>query len=93
MAGEHRQPVRADLVRRVPVRGDPVGAGDHDVDLACRHARGRSAVDDDGMRDPESFELERRQAGPCSSGRVSSTQTCVTPPRSARARIAPTAEP
>ena len=36
---EHSKPVRADLVRRIAVRGDPVGAGDNDIDLVPRHQR------------------------------------------------------
>ncbi len=61
MTREHRETVRADLVRRVAVRGDPVGAGDHDVDLTGSHPRGRGPVDDDGVRDLEHLELERGQ--------------------------------
>ena len=40
---EHGERVRPDLVRRVAVRGDPVGAGDDQVDLAARHHRRRGA--------------------------------------------------
>ena len=48
----HRERVRADLVGRVAVRGDPVGAREHGVDLTARHQRRGGRVDDDGVRDP-----------------------------------------
>ena len=47
----HGETIRADLVRGVAVRGDPVGAGDDAVDLAAAHqVRGRR-VGDHGVRD------------------------------------------
>ena len=85
--------VRADLVGGVAVRGDPVGARDHDVDLAGGHARARRRVDDDGMRDPERIELERGQAGALEQRTCLVDPHVATPPRSAAERIAPTAEP
>ena len=57
----HRKPIRADLVRGVAVRGDPVGAGEHRVDLAGRHERRRGGVDDHRVRDAGRLELPRRQ--------------------------------
>ena len=54
---EHRETVRADLVRRVAVRSDAVGAGHDDVDLAARHEPARRAVDDHRVGDPELLEL------------------------------------
>ena len=61
VAGEHRERVRADLVRRVAVRGDPVGAGDDAVDLAGRHQRRGGRVGDHGVRDRRRLELPRGQ--------------------------------
>ena len=37
MVGEHRQTVRADLVRGIAVRSDAIGAGNHDIDLTGSH--------------------------------------------------------
>ena len=55
--GEHGERVCADLVRGVAVRGDAVGAGDDQVDLAARHQRRRGAVGDHGVRDAGRLEL------------------------------------
>ena len=64
VGGEHGEAVGADLVRGVAVRGDPVGAGEDDVDLAGRHPRGGGRVGDDGVRDAGGLELPSRQARP-----------------------------
>ena len=61
VAREHRQRIGADLVRRVPVRRDPVGAGDDAVDLPRRHPRRRGRVGDDREREAEAFELPGRE--------------------------------
>ena len=63
MRGEHGERVCPDLVRRVPVRGDPVGAGDDEIDLAARHQRAGRRVGDDGVRDAGALELPRGEAG------------------------------
>ena len=60
--GEHGERVCPDLVRRVAVSGDPVGAGDDEVDLAARHERAGGGVGDDGVRDPDPLELPRGEA-------------------------------
>ena len=60
---EHRQRVRADLVRDVAVRGDPVGAHHHRVDRAGGEQRTGGGVDDDAERDAEPVELPRGE--PC----------------------------
>ena len=44
MRGEHGERVCPDLVRRVPVRGDPVGAGDDEIDLAISEPAAESAM-------------------------------------------------
>ena len=59
---EDGETVRPDLVRRVAVGGDPVGARHHEVDLAAGHERRRRPVRDHGMRDGELLELPRREA-------------------------------
>ncbi len=56
--------VRADLVRCVPVRRDPVRAGDDAIDLACGHERGRRGVGDHRMRDARGLQLPRGQTRP-----------------------------
>ena len=78
--GEHGEAVRADLVRGVAVRRDPVGAGDDAVDLAAaiRCAAAESAITACGMPSASSSQAVSR--APCRSGRVSSTQTCASRP-------------
>ena len=77
----NRERVRADLVRDVAVRRDPIGAGEHGVDFSRRHSRmprprPRSRrTGYPGRRAPKPS-----GAQPWSSGRVSSTQTCSTRP-------------
>ena len=61
---EHGEPVRADLVRGVAVRRDPVGAGDDEVDLAPRHERRGCSVGDHRVRDAELLELPGGQPAP-----------------------------
>ena len=56
---EHREPVRADLVRDVAVRGDAVRADDDEVDRAARHQRRGRDVGDERRVDAESVELPR----------------------------------
>ena len=46
-----------------PLRGDPVGAGDDQVDLAARHQRRGGRVDDHRVRDPGLLELPGGEAG------------------------------
>ena len=46
-----REPVGADLVRRVAVRRDAVGADDHGLHLAARDQARRRAIGDDLVRD------------------------------------------
>ena len=58
---QHRERVRADLVRRVAVRRDAVGAGDDAVHLTRRHQRRGGGVGDHGVRDPGRLELPGRQ--------------------------------
>ena len=55
------EPVRADLVRDVAVGRDPVGAGDHRIDLAGPHERRGCSVHDHGERDAQRLELPRGQ--------------------------------
>jgi len=56
---QHGDGVGADLVRRVTVGGDAVGA-DHDaVDQALRHERTGAGVGDQAERDPLALELPR----------------------------------
>ena len=63
VAREHGERVCADLVRGVAVRGDAVGAGDDEVDLAARHHRRGGGVGDHGVRDAGGLELPRGEAG------------------------------
>ena len=58
---------------------------------AMREAAAESTMTACGIPTASSSNAVKR--APWSSGRVSSTHTCDTPPRSAAARIAPTAEP
>ena len=62
VAREHGERVRPDLVRRVAVRGDAVGAGDHAVDFSGGHQRSCGRVGDHRVRDRRCLELPRRQA-------------------------------
>ena len=62
MRREHGQLVRADLVRRVAVRRDPVGAGEDAVDLAGRHHRAGRRVGDHGEGNPLRLELPGGEA-------------------------------
>ena len=59
MAGQHGDPIGADLVRGVAVGGDAVGAGDHEVDLAARHHRRRRHVGDQPVGDALAVALPR----------------------------------
>ena len=94
MARQHRERVGADLVRGVAVRRDPVGAGEHRVDVArpaISEAAAESTITAFGMPAVSSSQAVSR--APWSSGRVSSTQTWASRPRSHAARSAPTALP
>ena len=62
MRGEHGERIGADLVRRVAVGRDPVGAGHDDVHLAARHHRRRGRVGDHRVRDARCLELPGGQA-------------------------------
>ncbi len=55
------EPVRADLVRDIPVRSDAIGAREHRVDLARGHECRRCSVHDHGERDTQLLELPRRE--------------------------------
>ena len=57
VAREHGESVGADLIRDVPVRGDSVGADDHQAHLTRGHAGCGGAVDDDAVRDGRPVEL------------------------------------
>ena len=95
VAREHGQRVRADLVGRVAVRRDAVGAGEHDVDSRPASMSGRtaalSAITAKGM--PRRSSSQAVSLEPWMSGRVSVTHTCSTSPRSQPSRIAPSAVP
>ena len=58
------QRVRPDLVRGIPVRGDPIRTGDDAIDLARSHERGCRGVGDHRVRDARPLELPRCQARP-----------------------------
>ena len=51
MARQHRQPIRADLVRKIAIGADPVGSHEHDIDLGLPHERARRAVGNQRARD------------------------------------------
>ena len=59
---EHGQRVRADLVRRVPVGRDAVGAGEDGVHLAAGDERPGRGVGDDAVGDAGALQLPRGQA-------------------------------
>ena len=59
---EHGEGVGADLVGRVSVRGDAVGAGDDAVDLSAGHQGGRGRVGDYGVRDAGGLQLPGGEA-------------------------------
>ena len=62
LAREHRDTVGANLVRRVAVRRDPIGADDDEIDAALPHQCTNHSVGDDGRRDPVAHELPRRES-------------------------------
>ena len=85
MRGEHREPVGADLVRGVAVRGDPVGAGERPRrprPAAMQRRRGR--VGDHGVRDA------RRSRAPTPSAARPGAAAASRRPRRGRAGRAPT---
>jgi len=57
--------VRADLVRRVAVGGDPVRPDDYRVDLPGCHERASGAVCYEGGRQALLHQLVRSQPGTC----------------------------
>ena len=62
--GEDGKPVGSYLVGDVAVRGDPVGADDHEVDRAFGHEARRHVVADDGGGHAGMGELPARETGP-----------------------------
>ena len=62
-AREDGQRVGADLVRDVPVRGDPVRPDDHGVDAGALHQRAGRIVGDQRCRDPRPQQLPRGEPG------------------------------
>ncbi len=54
---QHRERVRADLVRKIAVRRDPIGAHDDEIDLCLTHQRSRRGVRDQGTGDAGVSEL------------------------------------
>ena len=93
MGREHGQRVRADLVRRVAVGRDAVGAREHDVHLAARHERAGGRVGQHAAGTPARSSSQAVSRAPWRSGRVSSTSTCSTRPRACASQIAPSAVP
>jgi hypothetical protein len=63
VGGEHGKRVCPDLVCRVPVRGDPVGTGDDEVDLPAGHQRAGRGVGDHRVRDTGPLELPGGETG------------------------------
>ena len=62
--GQHAQTVGADLVRRVAVGRDAVGADDDRLHLAGPHERRGHRVADEGRVELALLELPRREPGP-----------------------------
>ena len=61
LARRDREPVGADLVRDVAVRGDAIGADDHEVDQSPAHQRRGRAVGDERRVDAEPVALPHRE--------------------------------
>ena len=76
-----RRAICPDLVGGVTVRGDPVGAGEHRVDLSSRHQRrgGGAAITVSGIPAASSSHAVRRAT--LEEGTGSPTQTCSSSPR------------
>ena len=92
--GEHRERIRPDLVRRIAVGSDAIGAGDDQVDLARSHQRCGRGVRDHRVRHTSAASSSHAVSlAPCSSGLVSSTHTRASTPRSQAVISAPTALP
>src|SRR5206468_10284268 len=60
--------IGADLVRRVSVDGNPIGADQHEIDFPVPEEVARGAVRDDRVFNPRLQELPRGEAGPLQAG-------------------------
>ena len=78
---------------RVTIRGHPVRADEHGVDLACRDAARRGGVRDDRVRDARLRSSQAAIRAPSKPGRVSATSTWTGRPAWCAAMITDSAVP